>query len=287
MSAQAPKSWLQIIRWKLVVAVVAAVVLWFVSGAQNFPRIFQWMYVSYAVLGFIIFVMLDAPSPTPLSGWKAGAGIIVFYLICSAILITAGTLLPQFDSKIEVAGIARKTEKYRLSDEKTASLIQKTKELSAKADELAAKLNQLQAAGAHLDVGAVEAPAPAAKKASAPAANLSGLSPVERGKLVFQDYECYNCHQIGGKKSKKRGPILENIGNLATEAQLKDKVFHPKAWHAKGFEEQAKGKDKMPDKFSELMTEEELNALVAFLLTQKNAAADTPQPVFPPGYSVK
>ncbi|MBI3621605.1 MAG: cytochrome c [Nitrospirae bacterium] len=286
MSAHAPKSWMQIIRWKLVAAVVAAVALWFVSGSLGFPRIFQWMYVSYAVLGLIIFVALDAPSPTPLMGWKAGLGIIVFYLICSAILVTAGTLLPQFDSKIEVAGIARKTVKYRLSDEQTASLMQRTKELSAKADELAAKLNQLQAAGAHLEVGSVEASAPA-KPASAPAANLSGMDPVERGKLVFQDHECYNCHQIGGKKSKKRGPILENIGNLATEAQLKDKVFHPKAWHAKGFEKQAEGKDKMPEKFAEVMSEEELHALVTFLLTLKNTAADTPQPVFPPGYSVK
>jgi mono/diheme cytochrome c family protein len=110
---------------------------------------------------------------------------------------------------------------------------------------------------------------------------------VARGKLVFQDHECYNCHQVGGKKSKKRGPVLENIGNLATEAQLKDKIFHPKVWYAKGFEKQAEGKDKMPDKFEEVMSDEELHALVAYLLTLKNPASDTPEPVFPPGYSVK
>jgi len=259
--------------------------LWFISGAQEFPRVFQWMYVGYAVLGFIIFVVLDAPSPSPLTGWKAAVGIVVFYLVCSAVLVAAGNLLPQFESQIEIAGIGRKTAKYRLTDEKTASLMQKTKELSAQAEELVAKLNQLQAAGAHLDVESVDVASVPAHEAAP--MDFSGMDPVERGKLVFQDHECYNCHQVGGKKSKKRGPVMENIGNLATEAQLKDKIFNPKSWYAKGFEKQAKGKDKMPDKFAEVMSEEELHALVAYLLTLKNPASETPQPVFPSGYSIK
>lgn len=287
MSANTPKSWMQIIRWKLLTAVIAGVVLWFVSGALGFPVIFQWMYVSYAALGFLVFVLLDAPAASPLTGLKAGVAIVVFYLICSAVLVAAGHLLPQFDPEVEIEGIARKTAKYKLNAAQTASLLEQTKELSAKADALVAKLNQLQAAGAHLDTSGMEAATPLPVTTGVSAADLAGMDPVERGKLVFQDYECYNCHQIGGKKSKKRGPVLENIGNLATEAQLKDKVFHPKAWHAKGFEKQAEGKDKMPDKFSDLMSDAELNALVAFLLTLKNTAADTPQPVFPPGYSIK
>jgi len=285
MSAIAPKSWMQIIRWKLVVAVVAGVVLWFASGALGFPEIFQWMYVSYAALGFLVFVALDAPAAAPVTGWKAAFAIVVFYLICSAVLVAAGQFLPQFDPQVEIEGIGRKTAKYKLDATRTASLLEQTKELSAKADALVAKLNQLQAAGAHLDTSAVEASAPSRPKPSH--GSISTMDPVEAGKLVFQDYECYNCHQIGGKKSKKRGPILENIGNLASEAQLRDKIFHPKAWHAKGFEKQAEGKDKMPAKFEDLMSEDELHALVVFLLTLKNPATDTPQPVFPEGYSVK
>ena len=279
----ASKSWWQIIQWKLLAAVVAGVTLWFVSGALGFPRVFQWMYVGYAIFGFIIFTALDAPAAPVLTGWKAGVGIVVFYLICSVALVTAGNLLPQFDSQIEVAGIGRKTEKYKRDAAETASLMERTKELTAKAEELVAKLNQLQAAGAHVEsVDVASVPAHEA----APM-DFSGMDPVERGKLVYQDHECYNCHQVGGKKSKKRGPVMENIGNLATEAQLKDKIFNPKSWYAKGFEKQAKGKDKMPDKFAEVMSEEELHALVAYLLTLKNPASETPEPVFPPGYSIK
>jgi cytochrome c2 len=277
------KSWAQIIRWKLVAAVIAGVALWFISGALGFPRIFQWMYVSYAVLGFLVFVLLDAPGGGPLTGWKAGLAIAIFYLICSAVLVTAGTLLPQFDPRVEKAGIDRKTEKYKLDVAQTASLMEKTKELSAQAQELIAKLNQLQAAGAHL--GGIDTSMTAPVSGAPSSADLSGMDPVERGKLVFKDYECYNCHKIGGRGGKKRGPELDNIGNLATEAQLKDKIFHPNHWHAEGFEDRQK--DKMPEKFADLMSDVELNTLVAYLLTLKDTQVKTPHPIFPPDYSIK
>jgi mono/diheme cytochrome c family protein len=282
MSNATKKTWAQVIRWKLVAAVIAGVALWVISGALGFPRIFQWMYVSYAFLGFLVFVLLDAPGGEPLTGWKAILGIVIFYLICSAVLVTAGTLLPQFDPRLEMAGITRKTDKYRLDAAQTASLMEKTKELSAQAQELIAKLNQLQATGAHLGTIEASAPAPSAGSSSA---NLAGMDPVERGKLVFKDYECYNCHKVGGRGGKKRGPELDNIGNLATEAQLKDKIFHPNHWHAEGFEDRQK--DKMPEKFADLMSDVELNTLVAYLQTLKNPEVKTPHPIFPPGYSIK
>jgi len=278
------KSWVQIIRWKLLAAVIAGVGLWVASGALGFPRVFQWMYVGYAVMGFLVFVALDAPSGRPLSGWKAAVGIVVFYLICSIVLVSAGSLLPQFDTEVEIEGINRKEAKYRLDAAQTASLMEKTKELSAQAQELIAKLNQLQQAGAKLgeiEGGAVPQPAVGASSGG----NLAGMDPVERGKLVFKDYECYNCHKVGGRGGKKRGPELDNIGNLATEAQLKDKIFHPNHWHAEGFENREK--DKMPEKFADLMSDEELNAIVAYLLTLKDTQVKTPHPMFPPGYSIK
>jgi mono/diheme cytochrome c family protein len=104
---------------------------------------------------------------------------------------------------------------------------------------------------------------------------------VERGKLVYQDHECYNCHKVGGKGGKKRGPVLDNIGNLATAEQLKKKIFDPTAWKAEGYEKRTK--DKMPDKYPDVMSEEELEALVTYLLTLKDSSVDTPKPVFPPG----
>ncbi len=281
------KSWFQIIRWKLAVAVIVGAGLWVGSGQVGFPAIFQWMFAAYAVLGFVVFVLLDAPSPKALSGWKAGIGILVFYLICSSAYVAASHLLPQFTSQTEVDGIARKTVKYRRSPEATESLAAKTKELSAKADELLAKLNQLQASGAHIDLasGVESAGASMTSATGGSIAGLSGPELVERGKLVFQDQECYNCHKIGGKGGKKRGPLLDNIGNLATAAQMQDKIFHPDVWKADGFEERKK--DKMPDKYPDVMSQDELTALVAYLVTLKNPSVETPKPIFPPSYSVK
>jgi mono/diheme cytochrome c family protein len=120
---------------------------------------------------------------------------------------------------------------------------------------------------------------------SIPIKDLTPEQLVERGKLVYQDHECYNCHKVGGKGGKKRGPQLDNIGNLVTQAQLKDKIFNPTVWKAEGFEKRTK--DEMPDKFAEVMSEEELHALATYLLTLKNPSVDTPKPIFPPGYAVK
>ncbi|MGH7253962.1 MAG: hypothetical protein ACREIE_09220, partial [Nitrospiraceae bacterium] len=78
---------------------------------------------------------------------------------------------------------------------------------------------------------------------------------------------------------KKRGPVLDNIGNLLTIEDFKKKIFDPTYLYAEGFEKEHK-KGVMPDKYKDLMTEEELNALAAYLSTLKNPAVDTPRPVF-------
>ncbi len=286
MSAQAPaqKSWVQIIRWKLIIAAVMGALLWFGSGQLGFPVIFQWMFAGYAFLGFAVFVLLDAPAMKTLPGWQAGAGIIAFYLVCSALYVAASSLLPQFNSGTEVEGIGRKMGKFTRSDEATNSLVAQTKELSAKADEIIAKLNQLRASGASLeDVGSVEVPT--LPHDATPIKNLTPEQLLERGKLVFKDHECYNCHKVGGIGGKKRGPKLDNIGNLATKPQLKDKIFHPTHWQADGFEDRKK--DKMPDKYPDVMTDDELEALTSYLITLKDASVDTPKPIFPSGYSIK
>jgi mono/diheme cytochrome c family protein len=273
------KSWFQIIRWKLVIAVLAAILLWVGSGQLGFPRIFQWMFMGYSFLGFVIFVILDAPPLKGLSGWKAGVAVIVFYLACSGLYVAGAMLLPQFNPQTEIDGIARKTAKYRQDPAMTESLLAKTRELSAKADQILARLAELEASGQKVDLESIEVAGLPSEKATT--TGLSGMDLVERGKLVYQDHECYNCHKIGGKGGKKRGPELDNIGNLVTADQLKKKIFDPKAFMAEGYENRKK--DKMPDKFADVMSEEELEALVTYLMTLKNPAVKTPKPIFPAG----
>jgi len=146
------------------------------------------------------------------------------------------------------------------------ALLKKSEELQAKAETLQAKLEKL---------------APAPKPAVAVQAVAAGPTDlIARGKEVYDLQECYNCHKIGGKGSvKKRGPVLDNIGNLLTKEDIKKKIFDPGYLYADGFEKEHK-KGLMPDKYKELMTEEELDALAAYLTTLKNPAVETPKPIF-------
>ncbi len=273
MPMKPQKTWWQIIRWKLIIAIVVGITLFFISGMVGFPRIYQWMFAGYAVLGFVVFVVLDAPPLKPLSGWEALAGIAVFYILCSAVYTVVGMLLPQFEPEKEVAGISRKTDKYfkEIEKQKSESLIGMMRELGEKADKVLARLNEIETGGAvplpevEIDIGGVDIE--------------SVEDPVERGRLVYIDHECGNCHQLGSRPAKKRGPKLDNIGNLMTKEQFKEKIYKPKTSTTEGFEKRKK--DKMPDKYEDVMSENELEWLVTYLLTLTDTSVNTPEPIYP------
>jgi hypothetical protein len=277
------KSWLQIIRWKLLIAVIAGAALWYLSGLAGFPPHYQNLFASYALLGFVVYTVLDAPPLSARTGWQAGLMIAVFYIIISVGYVVAGNFLPQFISQDEVEGIERKTSKFKQDPALTETLTAKANELSERADQIVAKLNTIRLSG-----GAASEELEFVKPQLVLPNSLEDLTAeeiIELGSLVYQDYECYNCHKIGGKGGKKRGPKLDNIANLATAAQLTDKIFNPEAWMADGYEERTK--DKMPDKYPDIMSNMELEALVTYLMTLNDDSVDTPQPIFPDGYSVQ
>lgn len=277
------KSWFQIIRWKLIITAIVGAGLFVVTGALGFPMIFRISFAAFAGFGFVVFVLLDAPPLRPLSGLQAGIAIAIFYLLCSGAFIVISMFLPQFSSQNEAEGIARKTAKYRLDPKTSESLAAMSRELSDKADKILVRLNTIRlSGGAEISGDDFELPPPPSMD------TLEGKTPeeiIEIGKYVYLDYECYNCHKIGGKGGKKRGPKLDNIANLVTAAQLKDKIFNPENWLAEGYEKRKK--DKMPDKYPDVMSDLELEALTIYLMTLNDASVDTPEPVFPPGYSVE
>jgi hypothetical protein len=274
------KGFLDIIKWKLVGSAILAAVLWFASGALEFPTVFRIMFVLYAVLGFLVFVLLDLPPMPELSGGKAIGALLVFYFLCSAIYAGAGSFLPQFDPEWEKGKILKIIEaKKRAHPAVTPQeLNAKTSELASKTEELMARLTSLEETMTGKS-SASEGPSPEelAKKRAAMAAGGVPSDPVAYGKEVYDLYECYNCHKIGGKGSvKKRGPIMDNIGNLATAEQLKKKIFEPMSFMAEGFEKEYKKKT-MPKSYSELISDGELEALVIYLGTLKNGSKDTPK----------
>ena len=255
--------------WPIVIGAVCAVATWIVSGMLHFPRVFQWMFLFYVALGTGMFLLLAAPDLPRLRGGGAIGAIVVFYLAISGVYLAGGAILPQYDPRVEQDKINKILKHRRAQFERpknTEQLLERAQSLSAKADDLMGRVAKLQGT-----------------EASVVAASVAVLSPVERGKEVYQLYECYNCHKIGGQGgTKKRGPELGNIGNVLTASQLRKKILSTKAepyFYAEGFEKEHK-KGVMPEKYRELMTEEELETLVVYMMTLNNPAFVTPKPIF-------
>ena len=255
---------------KLIIAAVLIPAVWLGSAAMHFPRVFQVMLMIYILLGLGVFLLLDAPSVSRVEGWKAVAALVAFYLVLSATYILGASYLPQYDPAVEMGKIEKivkpKLETPEARRARLEALLKKSEELQAKAETLQAKLEKL---------------APAPKPAVGVQAVAAGPTDlIARGKEVYDLHECYNCHKIGGKGSvKKRGPVLDNIGNLLTKEDIKKKIFDPGYLYADGFEKEHK-KGLMPDKYKELMTDEEIDALAAYLTTLKNPSVETPKPIF-------
>jgi len=275
------KSFFDIVKWKLIVCTVIGLALWFVSGALAFPTVFRIMFVMYAVLGFVVFLLLDLPPMPDLSGGKALIAILAFYVICSAIYVGAGTQLPQFDPEWEKGKIAMIIEAKKRShpDIRPQEVLKQTEALSAKTNDLMERLAKLEESMTGQSTAGEGPTAEELAKKRAASSGAPPSDPVAYGKEVYELYECYNCHKIGGRGSvKKRGPMLDNIGNLATIDQIKKKVYNPKYMMADGFEKEYE-KGLMPKNYTELISEEELTALATYLSTLKNTSVNTPKPI--------
>lgn len=266
---------------KVVIAAILGVVTWIASGLLGFPLVFQIMFIIYVGLGLMIFLLLDAPPLPYLSGGKAVAALLGFYVVISGAYILGASALPQFDPEDEKGKIDKllraKRERVGQESASPAELVKKATELEQKVESLMARLNRLAPSAPE---GVSAQAAPAAEGPKTLPIGQDGSSLIARGMEVYELHECYNCHKIGGKGSiKKRGPVLDNIGNLLTIDDIKKKIFDPTYLYAEGFEKEHK-KGVMPDKYKELMSEEELNALAAYLSTLKNPEVETPRPVF-------
>jgi cytochrome c553 len=229
------------------------------------------MFAAYAMLGTTVFILLDAPPLPTLSGIKALAALLAFYLVLSGVYIGGASLWPQYDPDDEKGKIAKLLEAKRRASEqgKAEELLARAKALDEKATAIMQRLQTL---------GGPTETAPAAGGAKAGGAAPASGDIIALGKEQWQLQECYNCHKLFGEGGKKRGPELDNIGNLLKPEEMKQKILDPQSWMAEGFEKEYE-KKKMPDKYKELMEEKDVDALVAFLSTLKNPAVNTPKPI--------
>jgi hypothetical protein len=255
---------------KTALGVIIGVLL--VVGAQltHFPFVFQVMFFIYAMLGALVFILLEAPAMPRLEGIKAIGALVVFYLILSGLYIAGASILPQFDPDDEKGKIEKVLKLRRAQTElgKADELIARAKELDERAQAIS---NQLSSLGVGAQVEMAEQP-------SSDGAGAATGDVVALGKEQWELQECYNCHKLYGQGGKKRGPEMDNIGNLMSPAQLKEKIIDPKSWKAEGFDKDY-DKGKMPDKYKDLMFPKEIDALVAFLASLKDASVKTPKPI--------
>jgi mono/diheme cytochrome c family protein len=265
----AEKSFLKTILKKLVIGVIVGIILVVVAKSTHFPYVFQVMFFLYAMLGALVFILLDAPAMKRIEGGKAVVALVVFYLLLSGLYIAGASILPQFDPDDEKGKIEKLLKARRAQTEqgKAEELIARAKALDERAKAISQQLSSL-GAGVQVDV-----PVQAASSGGAASGDIIG-----KGKEQWELQECYNCHKLFGQGGKKRGPELDNIGNLMTSEQIKEKIIDPKSWMAEGFEKQYE-KGKMPDKYKDLMFPEEIDALVAFLSSLKDSSVNTPKPI--------
>ena len=259
---------------KIVVGFIVGGALFGITKALDFPTVFQWMFFAYALLGTAVFIILDLPSLKPVSGVKAVGALVVFYIVLCVVYIAGASLWPQYDPEDEKGKIEKILKPKRAATElgKAEELISRAKALDEQAKALAARIKALggdQAPGAQASGG------PGAPPSTTGAA---GGDILKVGEDQWQLQECYNCHKLRGEGGKKRGPELDNIGSYMTVDDIKEKILDPRSWMADGFEKEYE-KKKMPDKYKELMTDQEIDSLVAFLTTLKDPKVATPKPI--------
>jgi cytochrome c553 len=258
---------------KSIIGLVVGGILFGATNALGFPFVFQALFFAYAMLGTLVFIILDLPSLKPMSGGKALGALLVFYIVLCTVYIAGGSMWPQYDPEDEKGKIDKilkpKREQYEAG--KVDVLLQRAKALDEKAKELTARLQSLGAAQASADQKAGGDGAPSSTTASS--GDMAKL-----GEEQWELQECYNCHKLKGEGGKKRGPELDNIGNLLTTDEIKQKILDPKSWMAEGFEKEYE-KGKMPDKYKDLMEEKDVQALSAWLSTFKNTSVNTPKPI--------
>lgn len=259
---------------KSIVGIVVGGILFGATNALGFPFVFQALFFGYAILGAIVFIILDLPALKPFGGAKAVGALLVFYVILSVSYIAVGAMWPQYDPEDEKGKIEKilkpKREQYEAG--KVEVLLQRAKALDEKAKELTARLQALGAAQAPADQKAGGGSAPTATTAAA-TGDVAKL-----GEEQWQLQECYNCHKLKGEGGKKRGPELDNIGNLLSADEIAKKILDPKSYKAEGFEQEY-DKGKMPDKYKDLMEPGDVQALAVWLAGFKNASVNTPKPI--------
>ena len=260
---------------KLVIGLVVGGAFVGITRTLEFPTVFQMMFFAYAMLGSVVFMMLDAPSLKPMSGGKSVIVLVAFYIVLCVVYIAGASMWPQYDPEDEKGKIDKILKPKRAATEqgKADELIARAKALDEQVKVLSVRLKALGGDQAMQDQSAGGPGAPSATGSVVATGDVAKL-----GEEQWQLQECYNCHKLKGEGGKKRGPELDNIGTYLTAEEIGQKILDPKSWMADGFEKEYE-KGKMPDKYKDLMEQKDVQVLAAWLSSFKNTSINTPKPI--------
>ena len=259
---------------KLAIGLVVGGVLVGVAKALEFPFVYQMLFLGFAMLGAVTFMLLDAPPLRTMSGAQSIVAFVAFYILLCAVCIAGASFFPQFDPEDEKTKIAKilKSQIDASEKGKTEELIVRVKALDAQVKALEARLMFL--GGDQV----VDGPTTGPSSPPPPTASVVTGDFMKLGEEQWQLMECYNCHKLKGEGGKKRGPELDNIGSLLTVDEIQRKITDPKSFMAEGFEKEWE-KGRMPDKFKDLMEPKDILALASWLGSFKNTSVNTPKPI--------
>ena len=102
------KTTFQNIKIKLPVILILGGIIWVVAGKFNFPVWWQIEFVTFAMVGFAFFTLLDWKTLTlekKTSTWVVR--LLATYALASGIFITVTAQLPQFDPEFELSKLNR------------------------------------------------------------------------------------------------------------------------------------------------------------------------------------
>lgn len=99
---------------------------------------------------------------------------------------------------------------------------------------------------------------------------LDESDPVALGQATFEGAGCVACHTVTGVSTGIVGPVLDGIASragdtvagLSAEEYIRQSILNPNASMVDDFAESI-----MPGSFSETLSEEQIDSLIAFLLT--------------------
>lgn len=282
----------QNVTQKLIWGLPLSAVVMGLATAVCFPYYFKLLFGAYCITAILFFVVLDLPALKlgQTSKMVALIKIVSVYVLASVFFTLWGYGLAQYDPQNEVVRINEKLDKF-----KTAAEDQKAAMIEAEAIKLFkgkfdAKLEEMEENEEDEDVidlmagtfesmtkpkRAVFVGDPIDKGKGKVEQFAGGNVPadiIEKGRKVYNDYECYNCHVAEeGKVTKRRGPnfIDLKLGAKKTPEWMRLAILDPRAEMDEEYEKDPKLKKAMPADYRLQMFEEEIIAAVGFMMSFK------------------